>query len=65
MAAKSVGFIGTGIMGKPMARNLLKAGYAVTVHNRTKSKARDLLSEGGRLGGHCHRCPGLRGKGRP
>ncbi|MBN2270654.1 MAG: NAD(P)-dependent oxidoreductase [Sedimentisphaerales bacterium] len=46
MAAKSIGFIGTGIMGKPMARNLLKAGYTLRVHNRTKAKAEDLLSQG-------------------
>jgi len=46
MPAKRIGFIGTGIMGRPMARNLLKAGYHVTVHNRTKSKAEPLLSEG-------------------
>ena len=29
--AKKVGFVGLGIMGKPMARNLMKAGYEVTV----------------------------------
>lgn len=46
MPAKSIGFIGAGIMGKPMARNLLKAGYTLTVHNRTKAKAQDLLSQG-------------------
>ena len=46
MPAKSIGFIGIGIMGKPMARNLLKAGYALTVYNRTKAKAQDLLSQG-------------------
>lgn len=46
MPEKSIGFIGTGVMGKPMAHNLLKAGYPVTVHNRTKSKAQDLLSQG-------------------
>jgi len=46
MAKESIGFIGTGIMGAPMARNLLKAGYPLTVHNRTKSKAEQLLSEG-------------------
>jgi len=46
MAKKTVGFIGTGIMGKPMAHNLLKAGYPITVHNRTKSKAQQLLSQG-------------------
>lgn len=46
MAKKRVGFIGTGIMGRPMARNLLNAGYPLTVHNRTKSKAQELLSQG-------------------
>jgi 3-hydroxyisobutyrate dehydrogenase len=46
MPAECIGFIGTGIMGKPMARNLLKAGYALTVHTRTKSKARSLLDAG-------------------
>ena len=46
MAKERIGFIGTGIMGKPMAQNLLKAGYSVTVHNRTKAKAEQLLSSG-------------------
>jgi len=46
MAEVTIGFIGTGIMGKPMAGNLLNAGYSVTVHNRTKSKAEPLLSQG-------------------
>lgn len=46
MAKKRVGFIGAGIMGRPMARNLLKAGYPLIVHNRTESKARELLSQG-------------------
>ncbi|HUT31563.1 MAG TPA: NAD(P)-dependent oxidoreductase [Sedimentisphaerales bacterium] len=46
MAGERVGFIGTGIMGGPMALNLLKAGYAVTVHNRTKSKAKAVLAAG-------------------
>ena len=46
MSKERIGFIGTGIMGAPMARNLLKAGYSVTVHNRTKAKAKKLLAEG-------------------
>lgn len=41
-----VGFIGLGIMGMPMARNLLKAGFEVVVYNRTKSKAEQLVKEG-------------------
>ncbi len=43
---EKVGFIGLGIMGMPMARNLLKAGFEVVVYNRTKSKAEQLTKEG-------------------
>ena len=32
--AERLGFVGLGIMGKPMARNLLRAGFPVTVHSR-------------------------------
>ncbi|KHF78070.1 MULTISPECIES: NAD(P)-dependent oxidoreductase [Acinetobacter] len=42
----SIGFVGTGIMGIPMVRNLLKAGHQVQVWNRTPSKA-DILKEAG------------------
>ena len=41
-----VGFIGLGIMGKPMAKNLLKAGYALTVHNRSSKPVEELAAEG-------------------
>jgi 3-hydroxyisobutyrate dehydrogenase-like beta-hydroxyacid dehydrogenase len=41
-----VGYIGLGLMGKPMARNILRAGYPLTVYNRTRSKAEDLAAEG-------------------
>ena len=41
-----VGFVGTGIMGAPMARNALKAGFAVTVTNRTTSRAEPLAKDG-------------------
>jgi len=41
-----IGFVGTGVMGKSMVRNLIKAGYSVIVYNRTKEKASDLLDEG-------------------
>src|SRR5271157_1245423 len=44
-----VTFLGIGLMGKPMAMNLIKAGYQVTVWNRTASKAADLISAGARL----------------
>lgn len=43
---KKIGFIGIGIMGKSMVRNLMKAGYEVAVYNRTKSKAEDVVAEG-------------------
>ncbi len=42
----SVGFIGMGIMGAAMARNCIKAGYEVTVYNRTAAKAAPLADAG-------------------
>jgi len=47
---KKIGFIGLGIMGKPMARNLLKAGYAVTVTNRSRPAMEELHRAGAHLG---------------
>ena len=44
-----VGCIGLGTMGAPMAENLLKAGYELTVYNRTLSKADRLLAQGASL----------------
>jgi 2-hydroxy-3-oxopropionate reductase len=41
-----IGFIGLGIMGKPMARNLIKAGFSVVVHNRSRAKVDELAKEG-------------------
>ena len=41
-----IGFMGLGIMGTPMAANLLKAGYAVTVSNRSPEKAAPLVKLG-------------------
>ncbi len=41
-----IGFIGLGIMGKPMALSLLKAGFELTVYNRTRSKMDDLIGVG-------------------
>ena len=46
MSLATVGFIGTGIMGKPMARNLLQAGYPVRVWNRSPAKAQELAAHG-------------------
>ena len=44
--AEKVGFIGLGIMGKPMAKNLMQAGYELVVHNRSPEKAEELEREG-------------------
>ena len=41
-----IGFIGMGIMGKPMAMNLVRAGYDVTVSNRTMAKCEPLVAAG-------------------
>jgi 3-hydroxyisobutyrate dehydrogenase len=48
MNMKTIGFIGAGVMGKSMARNLLKAGFALNVYTRTKEKAAGLMEEGAR-----------------
>lgn len=42
-----IGFIGLGAMGKPMARNLMKAGYALNLSTRTRAKIADLIAAGG------------------
>jgi 3-hydroxyisobutyrate dehydrogenase len=46
MDKQRIGWIGLGNMGVPMVRNLLKAGFPVTVYNRTESKADALVTEG-------------------
>ena len=51
---QSIGFIGLGLMGKPMAHNLLSAGFPLTVWNRTKSKADDLVRAGAKLAANPH-----------
>ena len=43
---KQIGFIGVGIMGKSMVRNLMKAGYDLHIYARTKSKVEDVIGEG-------------------
>ena len=45
-APRKIGFIGLGLMGRPMALNLLKAGHTVTVWNRTSSRTQELGSAG-------------------
>lgn len=41
-----LGWVGTGVMGGPMCGHLLKAGFAMTVHSRTREKTRPLLEQG-------------------
>ncbi len=43
---KKIGFIGLGIMGKPMAMNLLKAGYALTVYDIVPERVKELVAAG-------------------
>jgi len=47
--SRKIGFIGLGLMGKPMSLNLLKAGHHVTVWNRTASRASEIVAAGGKL----------------
>ncbi len=46
-----LGFVGLGIMGAAMAKNLLKAGFKVTVHNRSRGKVEELVAAGAQDGG--------------
>lgn len=48
----TLGYIGIGLMGTPMAGRLLAAGFALTVWNRTASKAQPLVDKGAALGGN-------------
>jgi len=47
----AVGFIGLGLMGKHMARNLLKAGFPLVVHNRSRAAVDELVAEGAAAAG--------------
>jgi 3-hydroxyisobutyrate dehydrogenase-like beta-hydroxyacid dehydrogenase len=51
-----VGFLGLGTMGAPMANNLRKSGHAVTVWNRTQSRADHLVKKGARLAATPREC---------
>jgi 2-hydroxy-3-oxopropionate reductase len=44
--AQTIGFIGLGIMGRPMAKNLLKAGYALVAHSRSRGPVDELVAAG-------------------
>jgi len=48
--AQVIGFIGLGIMGRPMARNLLKAGYPLVVHSRSRGPVDEMAKAGAKVG---------------
>ena len=48
-----IGFIGLGIMGKPMAKNLLKAGYSLTVHDIRSEPVEELVTDGASMAASC------------
>jgi 2-hydroxy-3-oxopropionate reductase len=49
--AEKIGFVGLGIMGKPMARNLMESGYELIVHNRSQGPVDELIREGANAAG--------------
>ena len=51
--AEKIGFIGLGIMGKPMARNLLKAGYGVTVFDIMGDVVEEVVGDGATAASNC------------
>jgi 2-hydroxy-3-oxopropionate reductase len=48
--AETIGFIGLGVMGKPMAKNLIKAGFALVVHNRSRGAVDEVVAAGATAG---------------
>src|SRR4249920_2721486 len=49
MANQSIAFLGLGLMGTGMSHRLLKAGFPLTVYNRTPERAATIASEGAKL----------------
>ena len=49
--AEKIGFIGLGIMGRPMAQNLIEAGYELVLYTRTKEKAEELAGDSATVAG--------------
>ena len=48
--SETIGFIGLGVMGKPMAKNLIKAGFPLVVHNRSRGAVDELVAAGAKAG---------------
>ena len=53
---KQIGFIGLGIMGKPMAKNLIKAGFELQVHSRSNGPVKELVALGAKEAGTPAEC---------
>ena len=53
---KKIGFIGVGIMGKSMVRNLRKHGFEVTIYTRTREKVQDVIEEGAKWASSIKEC---------
>ena len=49
---QKIGYIGLGLMGKSMARNILKAGFPLVVHNRSRAAVDELVQEGAQAAGN-------------
>jgi 2-hydroxy-3-oxopropionate reductase len=47
---ETIGFIGLGVMGKPMAKNLIKAGFSLVVHNRSRGAVDEVVAVGAKAG---------------
>ena len=56
MKIEKIGFVGLGIMGKPMALNLIEAGFQLTVHSRSRPPVDALVAEGARAAGSPRAC---------
>lgn len=48
--AETIGFVGLGVMGKPMAKNLIKAGFSLVVHNRSRGAVDEVVAAGAKAG---------------
>ena len=53
---KTIGFIGVGIMGKSMVRNLMTAGFEVRIYARNKENVKDVIAEGARFFENIREC---------
>ena len=65
MSTPTIGFIGLGIMGKPMSRNLIKAGYRLIVHDRIEAPVKELAALGAQTPGSARRRRARRGRSLP